>query len=127
MGDKQYEDQFIEIKLAYDQISQEVINGHTIGEWMFLYDLIVNQHNLGGTSLTMCFGSDINVLDENNLIYKWINFIQRWDSSTNTIKVNELYKSPDLDDIDSSDKESPEDYFDYSGDFMDFMPIETRG
>lgn len=127
LGDKQYEDQFIEIKLAYDQISQEVINGHTIGEWMFLYDLIVNQHNLGGTSLTMCFGSDINVLDENNLIYKWINFIQRWDSSTNTIKVNELYKSPDLDDIDSSDKESPEDYFDYSGDFMDFMPIETRG
>ena len=77
MGDKQYEDQFIEIKLAYDQISQEVIKGHTIGEWMFLYDLIVNQHNLGGTSLTMCFGSDINILDESNLIYKWINFIQR--------------------------------------------------
>jgi hypothetical protein len=32
LSDKQYEDQFINIKLDYDKISQEVIAGHTVGE-----------------------------------------------------------------------------------------------
>jgi hypothetical protein len=44
---------------------------------MFLYDLLVNQHNIGGTSLTMCFGSDIDMGNPDNLIYKWIDFVGR--------------------------------------------------
>ena len=107
LGDKQFEDSFIEIKLDYDKISGETIEGRTIGEWMFLYDLLVHHHNIGGTSLTMCFGSDINIMDSNNLILKWINFVNRWDASTSTIKISELYKNPDLDKINSkSEKEA---------------------
>jgi hypothetical protein len=32
LSDKQFEDQFITIKLAYDKLSQEMIDGHSVGE-----------------------------------------------------------------------------------------------
>ena len=108
LSDPQYEYQMFIIKTAFDKISKEEFNGHSISEWMFVYDLLVNKHAIGKNSITMLFENDVD-LSSDNIISQWASFIAEYDQSygkypTNSRSFNNLpiHKSDSDDDHDDS-------------------------
>lgn len=93
----QNEQEAVAIKTKYDEIKNLEIGGHTIHEWMFLYDLIVYKHQLGRNSFSSLFGN-INE-DTSNIERKWVEYINNYDENVPTDNgTNNLYSLPfDLD------------------------------
>ena len=92
------EDRTAVIKDHFYNISNDEINGHTIYEWMFVYDLLVHKHNMGRSSLTMLFDAEVNLSDQDHIVTKWTSFVNNWDSINNTLRLTEMFKElPGLD------------------------------
>ena len=53
--------------LDFYNISNRKIEDHSIYEWMFIYDLLVHKHNMGRSSLTMLFDSEIDLTNANHI------------------------------------------------------------
>ena len=70
----------IAIKSKYNEIKDEEINGHTIADWMFLYDLIVYHHLLNRNSFSPLFG-DIGYNNNNNVARSWVKFVNDYDNN----------------------------------------------
>ena len=81
LSDPQNEDQMELIRSDFSRIAGEDINGHSILDWMFLYDLIVHKHAIGSNSLTMVFEDQ---LIESQLIKDWYKFINEYDQLFST-------------------------------------------
>lgn len=64
------------------------LDGHTILEWMFLYDLIINKHTTSRNSITLLFESGVNMDDPSNIITKYVNYINDYDSYFETFDSN---------------------------------------
>lgn len=64
------EDKMAIIKDHFYNISNEKIEDHSIYEWMFIYDLLVHKHNMGRSSLTMLFDSEIDLTNANHIVTK---------------------------------------------------------
>ena len=93
LNDLQNIDKVNGIKLDFYSIADKVVDGHTVFEWFFLYDLIVHNHNIGGQSLTQLFDQNIDLQDENNLITQWTKFVNeydRWEGPWKTDEANEI-------------------------------------
>lgn len=70
LSNPQYEDITLIIKDHFYKIQNEVINGHSIYEWMFIYDLLVNKHYVGGNSMTMLLDNNLNLQNPDNIVTK---------------------------------------------------------
>jgi hypothetical protein len=62
-------------------IKDDDIKGHSILEWMFVYDLLVNKHSLSGNSMPVLFSNGVNFKTK-NIITQWIEYLNSYDSST---------------------------------------------
>lgn len=71
------------VRLGFYELQDESVAGHSFGEWMFLYDLLVNHHDVGTSSFTNIFDSMINLEDKNSVITKYYDFVQKHDNPTN--------------------------------------------
>lgn len=70
------------VRLGFYEIQDTMIEGHTFGEWMFIYDLIVNHHDVGNNSFTNVFDQMIDFNDEGNIITQYVKFIHKHDDPT---------------------------------------------
>lgn len=107
------EDRMAIIKDHFYNISNRKIEDHSIYEWMFIYDLLVHKHNMGRSSLTMLFDSEIDLTNANHIVTKWTSFVNMWDSLNNTLYLFQMFR--DLPGIESKRKQqySPDlDYID---------------
>lgn len=98
------EDRMAIIKDHFYVISNINVEGHSIYEWMFIYDLLVHKHNMGRSSLTMLFDSEIDLTNSNHIATKWTSFVNNWDSLNNTLYLSKMFK--DLPGIESKHKQS---------------------
>lgn len=87
LTDPQNEDRVHIIKKGFDVIKNIEINGHTILDWMFVYDLLVNKHSLGGNSMPVLFTNGVDFSTE-NAITKWIEYLNDYDSSHGHYKTS---------------------------------------
>lgn len=110
LTDPQNEDRIHIIKQSFDMIKDDDIKGHSILEWMFVYDLLVNKHSLSGNSMPVLFSNGVNFKTK-NIITQWIEYLNSYDSSTgyydskampfnnlpiHTKKTTEDYHDPDF-------------------------------
>lgn len=84
-------DKTILIKDAFYQIQNEEIDGITVFDWLFLYDLLVNKHTVGSNNITQIFDNKINLDNPSSLVRKWIEFINEYD------RMNTLYEDINTD------------------------------
>lgn len=118
LSDPQYEDTTEIIKNNFYGIQNDTINGHSIYEWMYIYDLLVNKHAAGGNSITMLLDGNLNIEDPDSIVSKWVRYVNKYDKAVSTYaNLEEVNKIPDLKDIFGRNKELPgydiyEDSFD---------------
>lgn len=118
LSDPQYEDTIEIIKNNFYGIQNDTINGHSIYEWMYIYDLLVNKHAAGGNSITMLLDGNLNIEDPDSIVSKWVRYVNKYDKAVSTYaNLEEVNKIPDLKDIFGRNKELPgydiyEDSFD---------------
>lgn len=74
-------DKVLFIKDAFYQIQDVDINGHTVFEWLFIYDLLVNKHSLGANSITQLFDNKIDLSNSDSIISKWVSFVNEYDDN----------------------------------------------
>jgi hypothetical protein len=97
LNDINNEDQLAIIKNDFYQIQNDVIAGHTVFEWMFMYDLLVNKHRITHNSLALLFDQGTDLSDADNIAARWVNFVNRYDQAAATYStMRELQKIPDL-------------------------------
>lgn len=119
LSNPQYEDITLIIKDHFYKIQNEVINGHSIYEWMFIYDLLVNKHYVGGNSMTMLLDNNLNLQNPDNIVTKWVNFINTYDSMFSTVSnLEELTAIPNLKDIFGRDTDSFMEIFEGLPDYI---------
>lgn len=112
LSDPQYEDMTGIIKDNFYKIQHDDINGHSIYEWMFVYDLLVNKHATGGNSITMLLDNNLNLDDPNNIVSKWVKYINSYDKMISTYSnLEEVKKIPNL--KDKFGRETNNDYMMY--------------
>ena len=113
LSDPQNIDKVNGIKLDFYNIADKVVNGHTVFEWFFLYDLMVHHHNIGGQSLTLLFDQDIDLEDESNLITQWVRFVNEYDAWEGPWKISEAdtiadyYQAPKESEMEDGDQDIP--------------------
>ena len=111
LGDPQLEDTLAGIKSDFYRIKDDVIDGHTVFEWMFLYDLLCYKHNISRNSFSAVFDNSIDLADNNNIMTKWLDYVNRYDSSPQVMsKLTELNAIPTLRPIKSSGDNVAEAY-----------------
>lgn len=77
------------VKLGFYEIQDKVIEGHKFGEWMFVYDLLVNHHDVANNSFTNIFDQMIDLNDPENIITQYYNLVIEHDSTLNRISGKE--------------------------------------
>lgn len=77
------------VKLGFYEIQGEEIEGHTFGEWMFVYDLLVNHHDVANNSFTNIFDQMIDLSDPNNIVKKYYDLVINHDNTPNNIYGSE--------------------------------------
>lgn len=78
------------------KIQDEVINGHSVYEWLFMYDLLVGKHAVGN-SMSILLDANIKLADPNNIVSKWVKYLNEYDSQSTTYrKLDEITKIPVL-------------------------------
>ena len=75
-------DSTILIKDAFYQIQDEIIDGNTVFDWLFLYDLLVNKHTVGANNITQIFDNKIELDDKYSLVRMWVEFINEYDNNS---------------------------------------------
>ena len=85
LTDPQNEDLVHIIKKGFDLIKDEIINEHSVLEWMFVYDLLINKHSLGSNSMPVLFTNGVD-LTSKNIITSYIEYINEYDSSSGHYK-----------------------------------------
>lgn len=83
-SDPQYQELTDVIVEDFLEISNDIINGHTVSDWMFIYDLLINKGSLGANSLSILFINKVDLNDPNNIITQWVEYINQYDASLNT-------------------------------------------
>ena len=63
-----------------------ILEGHSILEWMFMYDLIVNKHTTSRNSITLLFENGVDMNDPSNIITQYVQYINDYDSYFQTFK-----------------------------------------
>lgn len=87
VSDSQNSDLVNGIKSEFYLIQNKVIDGHTIYEWMWLYNAICHKNQIGkhalGVFLDNIHSDEIfdenSVWDENHILFKWVQFINQHD------------------------------------------------
>ena len=85
------------ISEAFNKINQDskmnlntdeyaILEGHSILEWMFMYDLLVNKHSTSRNSITLLFESGVDMNDPSNIITQYVQYINDYDSYFQTFK-----------------------------------------
>lgn len=85
------------ISEAFNKINQDskmnlntdeyaILEGHSILEWMFMYDLIVNKHTTSRNSITLLFENGVDMNDPSNIITQYVQYINDYDSYFQTFK-----------------------------------------
>lgn len=100
LSDSQYEDVTAMIKSDFYRIQNAMVAGHTIFDWMFMYDLLNYKHTINRNSFSILFDGNIHLDDDNNLITKWIKFVNNYDSLDITYPtLLELSSIPNLESL----------------------------
>lgn len=109
----QYEDITAIIRNHFYSIQNEVINGHSVYEWMFVYDLLVNKHNISRNSISPLLDGSLQLADDTSIASKWVKYINEYDKSEVLIKkLGETSYLPDLRSKRANDNFEPEFSYD---------------
>ena len=101
-------DSALSIKDDFYKIQDIEIEGHTIYEWLFLYNLMCSKHALGKNNLATIFDDKLD-FNEDSLIYKWNKFINDYDNSN--IELDFKEDLPYLGLEKNTNKEADEEYY----------------
>ncbi len=76
--EKQTEDLINGLKYDFYQIQNKIVEGHTIYEWMWIYNALCHKNQVGKRTLGV-FLDKFDLSDENNIMRKWIEFVNTYD------------------------------------------------
>lgn len=75
------QDIILSIKDEFRKIKDETIEGHSVYDWLYLYNLIVNPNPLSKSSMSSLFDVGLDLTDDESLISKWTKFINDYDKN----------------------------------------------
>ena len=132
LSDPQYEDIMTIMRQDFQQIQDTDIEGHSLYDWLFVYDLLVNKHGLGGGSFTLLLDNNLQLDNPNSIVSKWLRYLKEYDTITPTYSQNlvEIKELPDLKDSFGRTKSNEDKYFeniDMGGDYMDMVEGMEEG
>ena len=95
LADPNNQDVLFMINEAFNDIGDEIIEDHTIYEWMYIYDLLVNKHSMSKNSISLLFQDHVNLADVNDINTKWVIYVNEYDSlfDTHNKYFSEAFKS----------------------------------
>ena len=96
------------IKYDFYQIQDEIIEGHTVYEWMWIYNALCHKNQVGKRTLGV-FLDNFDLSDTNNIMYKWIKFVNDYDQDSIVYSsLSELFNV-----VKTASSFTPEDDFEY--------------
>ncbi len=105
LSDPQFSDVTAIIKDSFYSIQDEIINGKTVYEWMFIYDLLVHKHTTSSSSITLLLDDRLKLKDKNSIVSRWVRFVNKYDKMPlNFSNLKEITNLPNLKDTWGRDK-----------------------
>lgn len=92
------------IKSDLYDIQNDIIEGHSVYEWLFLYDLLIYKRSLNKNSLSIFLDGNIDLNNTNSILYKYIDYINKYDDAEFVYTtLTELGSLPKLEKLRSED------------------------